>query len=83
MSFGVTEHPTLLVVDDDAVLRDRLVRAFRDRGYESVGAPDGEKALELAANDPPEFAVIDLRMPGRSGAVVTLCQISTARPTRP
>jgi two-component system response regulator RegA len=67
MSFGVTEHPTLLVVDDDAVLRDRLVRAFRDRGYESVGAPDGEKALELAANDPPEFAVIDLRMPGRSG----------------
>ena len=67
MSFGVTEHPSLLVVDDDATLRERLVRAFRDRGYESVGVSDGEKALELAAKDPPEFAVVDLRMPGRSG----------------
>jgi two-component system response regulator RegA len=63
----VSEHPSLLVVDDDEVLRERLVRAFRERGYDSVGVPNGDDALAWAANDPPEFAVVDLRMPGRSG----------------
>lgn len=67
MREGVSEHPSLLVVDDDEVLRERLVRAFRERGYEAVGAPDGEQALALAAADPPELAVVDLRMPGRPG----------------
>jgi len=67
MSGDVSEHPSLLVVDDDEVLRERLVRAFRERGYEAVGVPDGDRALALAATDPPELAVVDLRMPGRPG----------------
>ena len=67
MSGDVTEHPSLLVVDDDDVLRERLVRAFRERGYEAVGVPDGDRALALAAADPPELALVDLRMPGRPG----------------
>ena len=66
-SLGVSERPSLLVVDDDDVLRERLVRAFRDRGYDAVGVPDGDRALALAAADPPEFALVDLRMPGRPG----------------
>ena len=66
-SLGVSERPSLLVVDDDDVLRERLVRAFRDRGYDAVGVPDGDRALTLAAADPPEFALVDLRMPGRPG----------------
>jgi two-component system response regulator RegA len=67
MSDDVSERPSLLVVDDDELLRERQVRAFRERGYDAVGAPDGEKALALAAEDPPELAVVDLRMPGRPG----------------
>jgi two-component system response regulator RegA len=67
---GVSERPSLLVVDDDDVLRERLVRAFRDRGYDAVGVPDGDRALVLAAADPPEFALVDLRMPGRPGLEV-------------
>lgn len=69
-SLGVSERPSLLVVDDDDVLRERLVRAFRDRGYDAVGVPDGDRALVLAAADPPEFALVDLRMPGRPGLEV-------------
>ncbi len=67
MSGDVSERLSLLVVDDDDVLRERLVRAFRERGYDAVGASDGQKALALAAKEPPELAVVDLRMPGRSG----------------
>ena len=69
-SLGVSERPSLLVVDDDDVLRERLVRAFCDRGYDAVGVPDGDRALVLAAADPPEFALVDLRMPGRPGLEV-------------
>jgi two-component system response regulator RegA len=62
--------PSLLIVEDDAVLRGRLARAFRERGFEVREAPDGEAALRLAESDPPEHALVDLRMPGRSGLEV-------------
>lgn len=62
------EHaPTLLLADDDDVLRERLARALRDRGYEVTPARSAEEALEFTAESSPEFAVIDLRMPGKGG----------------
>lgn len=57
----------ILVVDDDAVFRERLVRAFRTRGLEARGAGDAEEALALAREESPELAVVDLRMPGLGG----------------
>ncbi len=62
--------PSLLIVEDDAVLRGRLARAFRERGFEVREAPGGEVALQLAEGDAPEHAVVDLRMPGMSGLEV-------------
>jgi two-component system response regulator RegA len=62
--------PSLLIVEDDGVLRGRLARAFRERGFEVREAPDGDAALQLAQSDPPENALVDLRMPGRSGLEV-------------
>lgn len=61
------ENRTILIVDDDERLRERLIRAMRDRGLEASGAPDVESALVLARADSPELAVVDLRMPGRGG----------------
>jgi two-component system, response regulator RegA len=58
---------SILIVDDDDVLRTRLARAFRERGYEARVAANYDEATTLARSDPPELAVIDLRMPGRSG----------------
>jgi len=58
---------SVLVVEDDAVLRQRLARAFRDRGYDAREAWDYETALAAAREEAPEYAVVDLRMPGRSG----------------
>lgn len=58
---------SILVVDDDDVFRERLAKAFRARGYEATTAHDYESAIAIAKNDSPELAVVDLRMPGRSG----------------
>lgn len=59
--------PSLLIVDDDRVFRERLARAFRDRGFDVRTAGGAEEAMTLARDDPPELALVDLRMPGRTG----------------
>ncbi len=58
---------TVLLVDDDATFRTRLARALESRGFEARSAPTGEVALAIARTESPEFAVVDLRMPGISG----------------
>lgn len=58
---------SLLLVDDDDPLRQRLGRALALRGFEVREARSGEEALALARQDSPEFAVVDLRMDGISG----------------
>lgn len=62
--------PGILVVDDDEAFRLRLVRAFRDRGHRAEAAGDYESALGLACSFKPDRAVVDLRMPDKSGLEV-------------
>lgn len=62
----MNEQPTLLVVDDDETFRTRLGRALGERGFSVTLAGSADEAL-AAVGDSPEYAVIDLRMPGRSG----------------
>ena len=59
--------PSILLVDDDEVFRNRLARAFNDRGYDVRVAGDYDAAVSAAREDSPEFAVVDLKMPGRGG----------------
>ena len=59
--------PSLLLVDDDATYRERLAKAITRRGYEVRTAANAAAAVALAEADSPEFAVLDLRMPGESG----------------
>jgi two-component system response regulator RegA len=65
---GASEAPpSILIVDDDEALRERLAKAFRSRGYEARTAASYEQAVALAESDSPEYAIVDLRLPGRSG----------------
>lgn len=65
------EHkPSILLVDDDEVYRNRLARAFVDRGYDVRTAGDYDSAVATATTDSPELAVVDLKMPGKSGLEV-------------
>jgi two-component system, response regulator RegA len=61
------EPGAVLVVDDDVTFRTRLVRAFEERGWAAHGAGDHDEALAVARTVSPDIAVVDLRMPGKSG----------------
>jgi len=58
---------SILIVDDDQILRERLAEAFRDRAFEVGEARDGEAAVAFCEKEPPEFVVMDLKMPGMGG----------------
>ena len=58
---------TILLVDDDEVFRERLARALRERGYDVATAADHDGAVAAARARKPDFAIVDLRMPGLSG----------------
>jgi two-component system response regulator RegA len=59
--------PSVLLVDDDEVFRNRLARAFRERGYDVHEALSGADALHAAEEETPEYVVVDLRLPDGSG----------------
>lgn len=61
---------TLLVVDDDEALRQRMVRAFAERGLTVTGAGNYDEAVSAAERDTPELAIVDMKLPGRSGLEV-------------
>ncbi len=65
-----TPEPSVLLVDDDDRLRSRMARAFEERGYETHQADGYERAIEIASSESTEYAVVDLRMPGKSGLEV-------------
>ena len=71
---------SILLVDDDDVFRTRLGKAFADRGFEVRTAANAEVGIDLARQESPELAVVDLRMPGASGLEVVreLCAIDPA-----
>ena len=61
---------SILLVDDDVAFRKRLAKALSDRGYDVRSAADYDEAIASARDDSPQFAVVDLKMPGRSGLEV-------------
>src|SRR3954470_23703956 len=69
MTDAVEVAPTLLVVEDDALLRERLVRACAERGFVAQGAASVAEARRLA-EEAPEYAVVDLRIGDESGLEV-------------
>lgn len=70
---------SILVVDDDDVLRNRLEKSFVRRGFVVFVASDFDSAIEIATREKPNRAVLDLKMPGRSGIEV-LQRIREASP---
>ena len=65
-----TVDKSLLFVDDDAPLRNRLARAIEKRGFDVRTAESVSEGVEAARNNPPAFAVVELRLEDGSGLEV-------------
>ena len=63
----MTTHPTILVAEDEALLRRILTGLFEEAGYRVVAASTGREALECFAETPPDLVVTDIRMPEVDG----------------
>lgn len=64
------DRPSLLLVDDDETFCRVLNKALVRRGFNVSVAHDVDAALILAEENAPEYAVVDLKMPGPSGLVL-------------
>jgi len=69
---GQNAAPTtrVVVVDDDPYVVAVLRAVLEDRGYQVVGVTDGRAAIEVVEEEHPAAIVLDLAMPGTSGAEV-------------
>jgi DNA-binding response OmpR family regulator len=71
----------VLVVDDEPIVRDVVVRYLQREGYETLEAADGLQAQQLVQEHEPSLVVLDLMLPGIDG--LQLCQWIRARSDLP
>jgi two-component system alkaline phosphatase synthesis response regulator PhoP len=57
----------ILLVEDEEALRMMLTDRLRSEGYEVESAPDGDRGLKKATEEPFDLVVLDLMLPCRSG----------------
>lgn len=74
------DQPSLLLVDDDTTFCMVMAKALKRRGFDVTVAHDVASALEIAQTDPPEYALVDLKMPGDSGLTLVR-QLNAIEPT--
>lgn len=65
-----TPRRRVLVVDDEASVREVLAQYLHVEGYAVVQAADGIEALKAAAHQPPDLVILDLMLPGIDGLEV-------------
>jgi two-component system, response regulator RegA len=64
---AATTATTILLLDDDTVFVEVLARALRKRGYTVLCAHNLAEALHAAQQQPPHYAVVDLKIATESG----------------
>ena len=64
-------HPSILIVDDELLIRDLLYDFFNTQGWETIVADSGEKALDIMESKAVDLVLSDIRMPGIDGLELT------------
>ena len=72
----------ILVIDDDAAVRESFVAALECRDYVISSASSGLAGIESALTQPPDLVFLDLKMPGMNG-VETLSRLREQCPDVP
>jgi two-component system, NtrC family, response regulator AtoC len=57
----------ILIIEDDALIRENLIELLTEEGFEASGAENGRVGLNLALKDPPALVLCDVRMPELDG----------------
>lgn len=73
----------ILIVDDEAELRNALATLLQDEGYAVRTACDGERALLAVAGAPPDLILLDLQMPVMDGTAFAAAYHLLAGPHAP
>src|SRR4249919_574362 len=60
----------ILIVDDEAAIRDSLKMTLEYEGYEVIGAATGQEGIALVERDLPDLVLLDVKMPGMDGLEV-------------
>src|SRR5512143_1943990 len=63
----MTMKPRILVVDDEAAIRDSMRMILEYEGYEFIGAPSGQDAITAVERETPDLVFLDIKMPGMDG----------------
>ena len=64
---------TLLIVEDEATVRETLVRNFKSEGFDVLAAAEGVEGLRVAREHSPDLIVLDLMLPQMDG--LSVCRI--------
>ena len=72
---------TVLVVDDEPIVREVVVRYLEREGYATLEADDGNGARELLERESPDLVVLDVMLPGTDG--LELCRWIRSRSELP
>jgi len=59
--------PGIVIVEDDAYLRDELLHTFRKSGYDATGPSSFENVEEYLTKLAPDLVILDVNLPGKSG----------------
>ena len=62
--------PRILVIDDEAAIRDSLKMILEYEGYEVIQAATGEEGVKLVEREAPDLVFLDIKMPGMDGLEV-------------
>lgn len=57
----------VLIVEDDRNIRAGLEQILQKEGYETLGAEDGLRALDIYRRESPDFVCLDIMLPGKDG----------------
>lgn len=70
MTVPPAHQPTILIVEDDASIREYLELGFGYEGFRVVQAATGSEALTLFGREAPDVVVLDVGLPGLDGFAV-------------
>ena len=73
----MSDMATVLVVDDEPIVREVVVRYLQREGHTTLEADHGDRAREMLEQQSPDLVVLDVMLPGADG--LELCRWIRAR----